>query len=133
MQLSNFLRTVLRIDGASCLAMAAIALPLAGILEGLLGIDAAVLSAAAVSLIPIGFFLLWLGMRRMAPQAMVLFVIVANVGWAAASFAAAAGLPAITSLGQVVVAAQGLAVLVLAACEWLGLRSSREEARWDGA
>ncbi|HEU0284212.1 MAG TPA: hypothetical protein VFR52_03605 [Sphingomicrobium sp.] len=133
MQLSNFLRTVLKLDAASCLAMAAIVIPMAGMLQEPLGIEAAALGAAAASLIPIGLFVLWLGTRREAPAALVAIVILGNIGWAVASFAAAGSLPAITFLGQAVVAGQGLAVLALAIAEWAGLKSSIAEARWEGA
>lgn len=125
MQLSNFLRTVLKLDAASCLAMAAIVIPMAGMLQEPLGIDAAALVAAAASLIPIGLFVLWLGTRVEAPAGLVVLVIAGNIGWAVASFAAAGTVPAITFLGQAVVAGQGLAVLALAIAEWAGLRSSR--------
>jgi hypothetical protein len=50
-----------------------------------------------------------------------------------ASFAAAGSVPAITFLGQAVVAGQGLAVLALAIAEWAGLKASVAEARWEGA
>lgn len=133
MKLSNFLRTVLKLDAASCLAMAAIVVPMAGMLAGPLGIDSATLAAAAASLIPIGLFVLWLGTRREAPAMLVGLVIAGNLGWAVASFAAAGAFPAVTVLGQAVVAGQGLAVLVLAIAEWAGLRSSLQEARWEGA
>ena len=125
MQLSNFLRTVLKLDAASCLAMAAIVIPMAGMLQEPLGIDAAALGAAAASLIPIGLFILWLGTRIEASAGLVVLVIAGNIGWAVASFAAAGTVPAITFLGQAVVAGQGLAVLALAIAEWAGLRSSR--------
>ena len=133
MQLSNFLRTVLKLDAASCLAMAAIVIPMAGMLQEPLGIEAGALSAAAASLIPIGLFVLWLGTRREAPAALVAIVILGNIGWAIASFAAAGSVPAITFLGQAVVAGQGLGVLALAIAEWAGLKSSVAEARWEGA
>ena len=133
MQLSNFLRTVLKLDAASCLAIAAIVIPMAGMLQEPLGIEAGALSAAAASLIPIGLFVLWLGTRREAPTALVAIVILGNIGWAIASFAAAGSVPAITFLGQAVVAGQGLAVLALAIAEWAGLKSSIAEARWEGA
>ena len=133
MQLSNFLRTVLKLDAASCLAMAAIVIPMAGMLREPLGIEAGALSAAAASLIPIGLFVLWLGTRREAPTALVTIVILGNIGWAIASFAAAGSVPAITFLGQAVVAGQGLAVLALAIAEWAGLKSSLAETRWEGA
>jgi hypothetical protein len=133
MQLSNFLRTVLKLDAASCLAMAAIVIPMAGMLQEPLGIEAGALSAAAATLIPIGLFILWLGTRREASAALVAVVILGNIGWAIASFAAAGSVPAITFLGQAVVAGQGLAVLALAIAEWAGLKSSIAEARWEGA
>lgn len=125
MQLSNFLRTVLKLDAASCLAMAAAVLPFAASLEAPLGIDAAILNGAAASLIPIGMFILWLGTRRSAPTALVLLVIVGNVGWTIASLAMASFLPQITPAGHVLVIGQGLAVLLLAYLEWRGLRSSQ--------
>ena len=133
MQLSNFLRTVLKLDAASCLAIAAIVIPMAGMLQEPLGIEAGALSAAAASLIPIGLFVLWLGTRREAPTALVAIVILGNIGWAIASFAAAGSVPAITFLGQAVVAGQGLAVFALAIAEGVGLKSSLAETRWEGA
>lgn len=133
MKVSNFLSIVLKLDAASCLAMAAIVIPAAGMLEAPLGIDATALSAAAATLIPIGLFILWLGTRPEGPAVLVALVIAGNIAWGAASFAAAASVPAITVLGQAVVAGQGLAVLVLAIAEWAGLRSSLQEARWEGA
>jgi hypothetical protein len=132
MQLSTFLRTVLKLDAASCLGMAALVLPTASALDAPLAIDAGMLSAAAASLIPIGLFILWLGTRREAPPVLVWLVILGNLGWTAASLAAAAGLPGATPLGQLLVASQGLAVLALAIAEWVGLRSS-QRANWQGA
>ena len=125
MQLSNFLRTVLKLDAASCLGMAALVLPTAAALETPLGVEPAILTAAAASLIPIGLFILWLGMRREAAPALVWLVILGNFGWTAASLAAAEALPGITGIGQAVVAGQGLAVLTLTLAEWTGLRASQ--------
>ena len=124
MQLSNFLRTVLKLDAASCLGMAALTLPAAGLLHQPLGIEVDLLRAAAASLVPIGLFILWLGTRREAAPALVWLVILGNFGWTAGSLLAAADLPSITPLGQLVVTAQGLAVLALALAEWAGLRAS---------
>jgi len=126
MQLSNFLRTILKLDAASCLGMAALVLPLAGSLEGPLGVPSAMLESAAVSLIPIGLFILWLGFRRDAAPSLIGLVILGNIGWAAASVIAAVDLPGITPLGRTMVAGQGMAVFLLALAEWIGLRSSRD-------
>ncbi|MDP9421230.1 MAG: hypothetical protein M3Q19_00065 [Pseudomonadota bacterium] len=125
MQLSTFLRTILKLDAASCLGMAALVLPAAGALQDPLGIDAALLTAAATSLVSIGLFILWLGTRREAAAGLVWLVILGNLGWTAASLFAAANLAGVTALGQLAVAAQGLAVLALALAEFAGLRQSR--------
>jgi hypothetical protein len=124
MELSKFLRTVLKLDAASCLGMAALVIPASAALQEPLGIEAGVLAAAAASLIPIGLFILWLGTRREVPALLVGLVIAGNLGWTAASLAAAGSLPGITMLGQAAVAGQGLVVLALALAEWAGLRSS---------
>lgn len=124
MQLSKFLRTVLKLDSASCLGMAALVLPAAGALQAPLGIEAPLLQAAAVPLIPIGLFMLWLGTRREANPAFVWLIILGNIGWTAASLLAAASLAGITPLGQLAVVGQGLAVLALAIAEWAGLSAS---------
>lgn len=123
MQLSAFLRTVLTLDAASCLGLAAITLPSASMLREPLGIQPGMISAAAASLIPIGLFILWLGTRKEASAMLVWLVIMGNVGWTVASLFAAQILSGITPLGQVAVAGQGFAVLALAVAEWAGLRS----------
>jgi hypothetical protein len=128
MQLSTFLRTVLKLDAASCLGMAALVIPTAAALSTPLGIEAQVLTGAAISLIPIGLFILWLGLRKDAPAAFVYLVILGNVGWAVASLASAFGLPGITALGSLLVAGQGLFVLAMAALEWRGVRQSQGAA-----
>ena len=128
MMLSNFLRTVLKLDAASCLGMAALVVPGAAMLAAPFGIDPAFLRGAALSLVPIGLFILWLGTRREAPTAFVYLVIIGNVGWAAASLLTAVELPGITSLGSAAVAAQGLAVLGLAILEWRGIKQSDRQA-----
>lgn len=132
MQLSKFLRTVLKLDAAACLAMAALVLPSAGTLQGPMGINSSALAGSAASLIPIGLFILWLGTRREAPSGLVWLVIAGNLGWAAASLAASAQLPGVTALGQALVAGQGIAVLALAVAEWAGLRSS-QRSTFEGA
>ena len=131
MQLSNLLRTVLKLDAASCLGLGALALVAAGTFESPFGIDAAILRGAAAPLIPLGLFILWLGTRREAPVALVWLVIVGNFGWTAASIVAAASLPGITALGGAAVVGQGVAVLVLALAEWAGVRASLQ-ADWNG-
>ena len=128
MMLSPFLRIILKLDAASCIGMAALVLPFANALSAPLGIDPAALQGAAASRIPIGLFILWLGLRREAPAAVLYLVIVGNIGWAGASVIAAAQLPGITAIGSALVAGQGLAVLALAFLEWVGLKQSAATA-----
>ena len=127
MQLSKFLRAVLVLDSASCLGMAAIVLPFSEALQPALGVEAGTLSLAAAALIPIGLYMLWLGTRREAAPGLVWLVIAGNVGWTAASLAAATS-PGITSLGEFAIAGQGLAVLAIAIAEWVGLRTSQAQS-----
>ena len=125
MTYSNFLRTVLKLDCASCLAMAALLVPGAAALSGPLGVAEELLRFAGLVLIPLGLFIGWLGLRGEGPAGFVGLVVIGNIGWTAASFALAATLPAITAIGVAFVSVQALAVLGLALLEWRGLRQSR--------
>lgn len=124
MCLSSFLRTVLKLDAASCLAMAAIFVLGSGPLSGLLGIPKAMLTEAGILLAIVGTFILWLGTRERALPLLVFLVVVGNLGWVAASLATLALVPALTTFGGASILTQAVAVLVFAALEWLGLRKS---------
>lgn len=125
MTYSKFLRTVLKLDCASCLAMAALLIPGAVALAGPFGIAEELLRVAGLLLIPIGLFIGWLGLRGEGPAALVGLVVLGNIGWTAASLALAASLPAIAPVGVAFLTVQALAVLGLALLEWRGLRQSR--------
>lgn len=125
MTYSTFLRTILKLDCASCLAMAALLVPGADLLSNLLGIPAALLAAAGFALIPIALLIGWLGMRGHGPAALVGLVVAGNLGWVAASFAVLAMLPSILPLGTAFVIGQALTVLVLAILEWRGVRQGQ--------
>lgn len=128
MQLSRFLRTVLKLDAASCLVMAAALVPGAELLEPDLGIPATLLASAGASLIPIGLFILWLGTREAAPPVLVYLVIAGNLAWTVASLASLA-LLSVTTLGLATLVGQALAVAAFAMLE---LRATRE-SRWASA
>lgn len=121
---STFLRTILKLDAASCLAMGAILVPGAAALAEPLGMPSELLLAAGAMLIPLCLFISWLGTRHSGPAALVWLVILGNVGWTAASLLLAANLPGISAAGSAVTIAQGLVVLLLAMLEWRGLRGS---------
>src|SRR5688500_4073736 len=110
MQLSSFLRTILKLDGASCLVMAAALVPSAALLEPLSGIPAAVLSGAGLSLIPAGLFILGVGLRKRASAKLVQLIVFGNLGWTAASFALLSALENINPIGVVTLVGQALAV-----------------------
>lgn len=124
MTYSNFLRTILKLDAASCLAMGGILVPGAAALTGPLGMPRELLLAAGAMLIPLGLFIGWLGTRQGGSAALVWMIIVGNLGWAGASLLLAANLPGVSAAGSAVTIAQGLAVLLLALLEWRGLRAS---------
>ena len=124
MQFSSFLRTVLKLDAASCLAMAAALVPGAALLQDVLGLPAALLTGAGLALVPTGLLMLWLGTRERGSAALVQLVVAGNVGWSVASFAVLALVRDVTPLGAVVLAGQALAVILFAVLEWRGLQQS---------
>ncbi|QIK78101.1 hypothetical protein G7077_03405 [Sphingomonas piscis] len=124
MIISPFLRTILKLDSASCLIMAAGLIPASKLLEPMLGMPTAFLAAAGASLLPVGLFILWLSSRREAAKSLVLLVIAGNVGWVAASLLSLGWLQDRTALGTALLLAQGAAVALFAMLEWRGLRES---------
>ncbi|GAA4001763.1 hypothetical protein [Sphingomonas humi] len=124
MHLSSFLRTVLKLDAASCLLMAAGLAGGAGLLGAPLGLPVAMMFESGVLLAVVGLYILWLGTREEAPPMLVWVVILGNLGWVLASLAALRLAPDITGLGYAAVLGQAAAVLLFAALEWRGMRGS---------
>jgi hypothetical protein len=109
---SLFLRRILALDALSCVAMGL-----------LMGLGAASLAPLLGLPLPLAAFIAWLAARPAPPRALVCVVIIGNLGWTAESFAVIGqSQPAITALGTAFVSAQALAVLGLAALEYIGLR-----------
>lgn len=123
MILSTFLKRVLLIDAAGCLASAALLIPAAAPIAALTGLSPALVAGAGWVLVPFGGFFLWLGTRREAPAGLIWAAILLNLVWAVESLVVAAG--GLTPLGAALVAAQALGVAGFAALEYLGLRYSR--------
>lgn len=128
MTLSPFLRRILMLDGASCLAMGALLALTAATLAPLFGLDHKLVAGAGLALVPVGAFILWLGSRRMAHPALVWAVILGNATWALESLIVVAQTPAITPAGTAFVAAQAAFVAAVTLLEWTGLRRSRVAA-----
>jgi ABC-type multidrug transport system permease subunit len=120
---SKFLRRALALDALSCAAMGAVMAPAGGLLSPLLGLSEGLIRGAGFALLPLALFIGWLATRPSPPRAGVWIVIVGNLAWTAESFLVIGqAAPAITAVGTAFVAAQALAVLGLAALEYVGLR-----------
>ena len=111
------LRTLLRLDAATCAVMGA-ALTLASTaLSGLLGIPTAVLLPAGLALFPIAAFMLVAAKGRATAARLV---VAGNAAWVLASLALALVVRP-TPAGVAFVLLQAFAVAVLAALEWRAL------------
>ncbi|NJC05421.1 NAD/NADP transhydrogenase beta subunit [Sphingomonas kaistensis] len=124
MQLSSFLRTVLKLDAASCLLMSAALAGGSRVLSQPLGLPAAFLFESGVLLAIVGLYILWLGTREETAPVLAWVVVIGNIGWALASVAALTMLPVVAGLGLAAVVGQAAAVLLFAALEWRGVRES---------
>jgi hypothetical protein len=124
-----FLRRVLALDSASCLALGLLLALGAGPLAELFGLGERLLFGAGLLLLPLAAFIAWLASRAVPPAPLVWLVIVGNLAWTAESFlliSTEAGRT--TALGTAFVAAQAAAVLAVTALEYAGLRRMRAAA-----
>jgi hypothetical protein len=120
---SSFLRRVLLADSVIS-GTTGIALALtAGALEPVLGLPAALLRYAGVSLLPFAAFVLWVAKRDTVSRSMVQVVIGLNAAWVAASAGLLlSGQVAPSGIGYAFVIGQAVAVAVLAETQYVGLR-----------
>ncbi len=122
-QSSTFLRRALLLDAAASGATALLAIAAAGLLEGLLGLPAALLRWAGLVLLPYVAFVVYAGTREEISRSTVWAVIVANVLWAIASaLLLVSGWVAPTALGYAFVIGQALVVALLGELQYMGLR-----------
>lgn len=121
-----FLRRVLLIDSATCLAMGALLLVAAGALAAILALPEALLRFAGLSLLPIAAFMGWVATRGSIPRAGAWLVVAGNVLWVVASIGLLLGAwVSPNALGYAFVIAQAACVALLAALEYAGLPSPR--------
>jgi hypothetical protein len=124
-----FLRRVLALDSASCLAIGILLCLGAAPLSGLFGLGERLLFGAGLLLLPLAAFIAWLASRPAPPSPLVWLVVAGNVAWTAESFLLIETEAArITALGTAFVAVQAVAVLGLAVLEYAGLRRMRAAA-----
>jgi hypothetical protein len=120
---SLFLRRSLILDAVASGATGALMLAGAGLLEGWLGVPAALLRAAGVVLVPYVAFVGYLATRETLTPAAVWTVVAANGLWAAASIGLLlSGWVAPTALGYAFVIAQAAVVAAFGELQYVGMR-----------
>lgn len=125
---THLLVRVLQFDALTCLAMGLPLVLAKAALAPLLGLPPTLLLVAGLLLFPCAA-LMWLTGRSARPAIPLVWVIVlGNVAWVLASLLVAFAWLTPTALGQIFLVAQALAVLGLAALEYVGLRRARHLA-----
>jgi hypothetical protein len=123
--MTPFLRRALKAD-AWISAAAGVAMTLGStVLQDELHLPSSLLLAAGLALFPWAGFLLWLAAKAAVPSAAVWTVIALNAVWIVDSaWVSLGGSFQPNALGHAFIAAQALAVLVLAELEFIGLKRS---------
>ena len=121
----HFLRRVLWVDAASCLASGALQLASLDALPRLLGLPEGLLLETGMFLVAYALLAGWIASRPETSRRWVAVFALGNVAWAIGCGVVIATL-APAALGVAWVAAQAATVLVLADLQWMGLRHSRE-------
>jgi hypothetical protein len=120
---STFLRRALMLDAVASGAAGLLMIAGAGLLEGLLGLPAALLRGAGLVLVPYVAFVIWAGTRETVSRPAVGTIIAANALWAAASaLLLVSGWVAPTALGYAFVIGQAVVVALLGELQYVGLR-----------
>ncbi|HYI64702.1 MAG TPA: hypothetical protein VEW71_07440 [Allosphingosinicella sp.] len=123
-----FLRRVLALDSLSCLSIGLIMGLGAAALAPSFGLPEPLVRIAGLVLLPLAAFIGWLASSKAPLRPLVWVVILGNLAWTAESFILIGQQGAITALGTAFVSAQALAVLGLAALEYVGLKKVRVAA-----
>ena len=121
-QPSTFLRNALLVDAAASGATGLLMIAGAGLLEGLLGLPAALLRGAGFVLVPYVAFVVWAGTREHIQGGAVWAIIIANAAWAIASVFLLIGTLTPTLLGYAFVIGQALVVALLGEAQYVGLK-----------
>jgi hypothetical protein len=122
----RFLRNVLFVDAASCLATGALQVAFTQTLAELLNLPAPLLLGTGVFLLAYAAVAAFVATRSPIPRGLVWLFVAGNFAWAAGCAALLVARPlAPTLLGQAWVIAQAATVVVLAELQWTGLRRTR--------
>ncbi|TFY96961.1 hypothetical protein [Ramlibacter rhizophilus] len=122
----RFLRQVLLVDAAACLATGALQLGLTSRLAEALALPGPLLASTGAFLLGYAALAAWVASRQPVPTGWVTLFVAGNAAWGVACIGLlAAGVLAPNAWGQAWVLAQALTVIVLAELQWLGLRARR--------
>lgn len=118
-----FLRRALVLDAGASGATALLILAGAGLLEGLLGLPAALLRGAGLVLIPYVAFVAYAATRDVISRSAVWAIVITNAVWVIASgLLLLSGWVAPTGLGYAFVIGQAAVVALLGELQYVGLR-----------
>jgi hypothetical protein len=117
-----FLRRVLLLDAATCVATGLVMTAGAAMISQLTQLPDTLLTTVGASLFPIALFMAIVATRKPVPAVGVWLVILGNLGWVIGSVGLLAGAVPFNALGAGFVLIQALAVLGLAALEIIGVR-----------
>lgn len=122
-QSSTFLRRALILDAVASGATGLLMIAGAGLIDGSLGLPAALLRGAGLVLVPYVAFVAYVGTREAIARPAVWTVIAANALWAVASaLLLVSGWVAPTALGYAFVIGQAVVVALLGELQYVGLR-----------
>jgi hypothetical protein len=122
-QSSTFLRRALLLDAVASGATGLLLIAGANLVDGLLGLPAALLRGAGLVLVPYVAFVIWAGTRETVSRPAVETIVAANALWAAASaLLLVSGWVAPTALGYAFVIGQAVVVALLGELQYVGLR-----------
>src|SRR5687767_847765 len=119
----SFLRTVLLIDGATCVAMGSLMVGAAGFLASLTQLPASLMLYAGLSLFPIAAFIAFMATSGGLAPLGVWLIILGNAAWVTASLWLLVDSSLSPNMfGLIFILGQAATVALLTALEYLGLR-----------
>ena len=122
-RVSNFLRSVLFADAATCAASALLLSLGGGFLQNMLGLPASLMFYAGLSLVPFTAFLVYAATRRSISKTFIWLIIGLNLLWTIDSLLLlVSGYVSPTGFGYAFVIFQAIGVLMFADFEFIGLR-----------
>lgn len=131
-RVSNFLRYVLFADAATCFACGLLLTIGGGFLQTVLGLPAALMFCAGLSLFPFTAFLIYAATRKSISKTAIWAIIGLNLLWTIDSFLLlVSGYVAPTVYGYTFVIFQAIGVLMFADLEFIGLRKAEVVALKD--